>query len=213
MLSRPKGVLNRNAPPYTPNATLTVVLCFEHNLFPIASPGDAVSLSSCSAQKCAIIFFCHRCANCKRINKSTQRVVARRESREGVKCKRNATPANTTEQNRTQQNAAHITDGIVDVDVDASSSFIIMQNVLPGWHPFKFTSHSAANTSPHSPFRNSPCRRSYSGFGGAVALAAPMQQPELSQHLVFIVVLLSLDSGCCVCGHCGCKLYAQHYFT
>lgn len=55
----------------------------------------------------------------------------------------------------------------------------------------------------------------------AAAAAGSMQKPELSQHLVFIVVLvekvwqggIGAMSLACVCGHCGCKLYAQHYFT
>lgn len=55
----------------------------------------------------------------------------------------------------------------------------------------------------------------------AFSAAGSMQKPELSQHLVFIVVLvekvwhggIGAMSLACVCGHCGCKLYAQHYFT
>lgn len=58
-------------------------------------------------------------------------------------------------------------------------------------------------------------------LAAAAAAAGSMQKPELSQHLVFIVVLvekvwqggIGAMSLACVCGHCGCKLYAQHYFT
>lgn len=121
--------------------------------------------------------------------------------------------------------------------VDASSSFIIMQNVLPSWLAFSSNSSSSLLASrPLSLCLSFPLYLSPSSslalllhlliliVSLAAAAAGSMQKPELSQHLVFIVVLLHAGgergntghaamSLACVCGHCGCKLYAQHYFT
>lgn len=155
MLPGPQGVLNRvtpctsGSPSSHPTGTLTVVCRFEHNLFPIATPSDTVAplsfsrslaLSCCSAQKYAIIFLplLQQLRAHKQINTQPARCGKQQSSRveegaggEGVK-------KETCNATRTH---------IMDV-VDASSSFIIMQNVLPGWHAFSSNSSSRPLSSP-----------------------------------------------------------------